>query len=37
VLPDGFQAGVDRAKDRARFNVTERGVVLITPQMLPRR
>ena len=34
VLPDGFQAGVDLERDRARFNVTERGVVLITPEML---
>jgi glucose-1-phosphate adenylyltransferase len=34
VLPDGFQAGVDPKADRARFNVTERGVVLITPEML---
>jgi glucose-1-phosphate adenylyltransferase len=34
VLPDGFQAGVDLEHDRARFNVTERGVVLITPEML---
>jgi glucose-1-phosphate adenylyltransferase len=34
VLPDGFEAGVDAAQDRARFNVTERGVVLVTPQML---
>ena len=34
VLPDGFQAGVDLERDRARFNVAERGVVLITPEML---
>jgi len=34
VLPDGFEAGVDAAQDRARFHVTERGVVLVTPQML---
>ncbi len=34
VLPDGFQAGVDPVGDRRRFNVTERGVVLITPEML---
>jgi glucose-1-phosphate adenylyltransferase len=34
VLPDGFEAGVDVAQDRARFHVTERGVVLVTPQML---
>ncbi len=34
VLPDGFKAGVDVEHDRARFHVTERGVVLITPEML---
>jgi glucose-1-phosphate adenylyltransferase len=37
VLPDGFQAGIDPVRDRARFNLTERGVVLITPEMLTRR
>jgi glucose-1-phosphate adenylyltransferase len=34
VLPDGLQVGVDPVKDRARFHVTERGIVLITPEML---
>lgn len=34
LLPDGFQAGVNRADDEARFHVTERGVTLITPDML---
>jgi len=34
VLPDGLQAGLDPHHDRLHFNVTERGVVLITPQML---
>ena len=34
VLPDGLQAGFDPQHDRDRFHVTERGVVLITPQML---
>ena len=34
VLPDGFSAGVDAALDRARFHVTERGICLITPDML---
>jgi glucose-1-phosphate adenylyltransferase len=33
-LPDGFQAGVDLEEDRKRFEVTERGTVLITPEML---
>lgn len=34
VLPDGFTAGVNAAQDRARFNVTEHGICLITPDML---
>nr|HMS79685.1 glucose-1-phosphate adenylyltransferase [Burkholderiaceae bacterium] len=34
VLPDGFTAGVNPDEDRARFHVTERGVVLITEEML---
>jgi glucose-1-phosphate adenylyltransferase len=34
VLPDGFTAGLDRATDEARFHVTPRGTVLITPEML---
>jgi glucose-1-phosphate adenylyltransferase len=34
VLPDGFKAGVYPDEDRARFHVTERGITLITPQML---
>jgi glucose-1-phosphate adenylyltransferase len=34
VLPDGFKAGVYPAEDAARFHVTERGIVLITPEMI---
>ncbi|MBK7264035.1 MAG: glucose-1-phosphate adenylyltransferase [Rubrivivax sp.] len=34
VLPDGFSAGVDIEHDRRRFHVSERGIVLITPDML---
>ena len=34
VLPDGFKAGLDPAEDGARFHVTERGITLITPEML---
>ena len=34
VLPDDFTAGLDRAADEARFHVTPRGAVLITPEML---
>ncbi len=33
-LPDGFSAGVDAELDRARFHVTERGITLITAEML---
>jgi glucose-1-phosphate adenylyltransferase len=33
-IPDGFTAGVDPAADRRRFEVTERGTILITPEML---
>jgi glucose-1-phosphate adenylyltransferase len=34
VIPDGMRIGVDVAADRRRFEVTERGVVLVTPEML---
>ena len=34
VLPDDFCAGYDVNEDRRRFHVTERGVTLITPEML---
>jgi len=34
VLPDGFQAGVDPLADRARFHVSEGGVVVVTAAML---
>ena len=34
VLPDGFEAGLDPVADAARFHRTERGVVLVTPEML---
>lgn len=33
-IPDGFSAGVDAAADRERFEVTDKGTVLITPEML---
>lgn len=33
-LPDGFAAGVDHERDRERFEVTDRGTILITPEML---
>jgi glucose-1-phosphate adenylyltransferase len=34
VLPAGLQIGFDRDEDRKRFFVTERGVTLVTPEML---
>ena len=34
VLPDGLRIGFDSGADRERFCVSERGVVLVTPQML---
>jgi glucose-1-phosphate adenylyltransferase len=34
VVPDGMQIGEDPAADSHRFHVTERGVVLVTPEML---
>ena len=33
-IPDGMRIGVDRAEDTGRFHVTEKGVVLVTPDML---
>jgi glucose-1-phosphate adenylyltransferase len=34
ALPAGLEAGIDPVADRKRFFVTERGVTLITPEML---
>jgi glucose-1-phosphate adenylyltransferase len=33
-IPDNTQIGVDVARDRERFDVTPRGVVLVTPETL---
>jgi glucose-1-phosphate adenylyltransferase len=33
-IPDGMTIGVDRAADAARFHVTDKGVVLVTADML---
>jgi glucose-1-phosphate adenylyltransferase len=33
-VPDQFTAGVDLEEDRRRFEVTPRGTILITPDML---
>jgi glucose-1-phosphate adenylyltransferase len=37
ALPDGFMAGLDPEADRQRFEISEGGVVLITPEMLGQR
>jgi glucose-1-phosphate adenylyltransferase len=34
AVPDGLRIGVDRELDAERFTVTDRGVVLVTPDML---
>jgi glucose-1-phosphate adenylyltransferase len=34
VLPEGLEVGYDAAADRERFFVTDRGVTLVTPEML---
>lgn len=33
-IPDGMQVGVDAASDKERFDVTSRGIVLVTPDAL---
>jgi glucose-1-phosphate adenylyltransferase len=33
-IPDGMQIGVDAQDDRQRFDVSPRGIVLVTPEML---
>ena len=37
ALPDGFSVGVDPAHDRQRFPVTERGICLVTQDLLAGR
>ena len=34
VLPDGIKIGVNPGEDRSRFRVTDKGVTLVTPEML---
>ncbi len=36
-IPEGMTAGFDIDEDRHRFHVTEKGIVLITPEMLGQR
>ncbi|MDR2221094.1 MAG: glucose-1-phosphate adenylyltransferase [Methylobacillus sp.] len=33
-IPEGMKIGVDHDEDRKRFHVSEKGVVLVTPEML---
>jgi glucose-1-phosphate adenylyltransferase len=33
-IPDGMVIGYDAAEDRKRFHVTEKGITLVTPEML---
>jgi glucose-1-phosphate adenylyltransferase len=37
VIPEGMVVGVDHEADRQRFHVTEKGVTLITPEMLGQK
>jgi len=36
-IPEGFAIGVDPKTDRKRFHVTEKGITLVTPEMLGQR
>jgi glucose-1-phosphate adenylyltransferase len=36
-LPPGSRIGVDAEEDRQRFHVTEKGIVLVVPEMLGQR
>ncbi len=36
-IADGMRIGVDREEDARRFHVTEKGVTLVTPEMLGQR
>lgn len=37
VIPEGMRIGVDAGEDRRRFHVTEKGRVLVVPEMLGQR
>ena len=34
IIPDGMSIGIDLEEDRKRFFVSDRGVTLVTPEML---
>ncbi len=34
IIPEGMQIGVDMEEDRKRFHVSEKGITLVTPDML---
>ena len=34
IIPEGMQIGVDMVEDRKRFYVSEKGIILVTPEML---
>ena len=36
-IPEGLVVGMDAEEDRRRFRVSERGVTLVTPEMLDQR
>jgi glucose-1-phosphate adenylyltransferase len=36
-IPSGLEVGFDPAADRRRFHVTDRGITLVTPEMLGQR
>jgi glucose-1-phosphate adenylyltransferase len=36
-IPPGLRAGFDPEEDRRRFHVTDKGITLITPEMLGER
>ena len=37
VIPEGLTVGLDREEDRKRFYVTDKGITLITPEMLGQK